>query len=115
VGQTGGVCLPARPGPQAGDAERGDGRDVPAAQVGDVPLDQEHLPDVRERQPVGGWQDLDRAGGDAPVALAGGGVSDGRLPGQGVDGGGAGAAPQRRYRPARTGGGMSAAQPEIAL
>lgn len=60
---------------RAGDAEGGDGRDWLAVQVGDVPLDEEYLADVRERQPFGGGQDLDRAGGDPPVALVGGGTS----------------------------------------
>ena len=49
-GQGGGVCLP---GFRAGDAERGDSRDRLAVQAGDVPFDQEHLADVRERQIVG--------------------------------------------------------------
>ena len=31
---------------------------------------------MREREPFGGGQDLDGAGGDAPVALVGGGVRD---------------------------------------
>ena len=73
AGQGGGACLFRF---RAGDAERGDGRDRLAVQVGDVPLDQEDLADVRERQPFGGGQDLDGAGGDAPVALVGGGVRD---------------------------------------
>jgi hypothetical protein len=49
-GQARGVCLL---GLRAGDAERGDGGDRLAVQAGDVPLDEEHLADVRERQVVG--------------------------------------------------------------
>ena len=41
---------------------------------------------MRERQTFGGGQDLDSAGGDAPVAHVGGGVRDRDVsPGQGVD------------------------------
>ena len=67
AGQAGGV-RPFRF--RAGDAERGDGRDRLAAQVDDVPLDQEDLGDVRERELFGGGQDLDGAGDDPPVALS---------------------------------------------
>ena len=76
AGQVGGVCLP---GFRAGDAECGDGRDRLAVQVRDVPFDEEHLADVRERQVVGGGQDLDGAGGDPAVAFIGGGMSDRNL------------------------------------
>jgi len=55
-GQVGGVCVL---GSRAGDAERGDSGYRLAAQAGDVPLDEEHLADVRERQAVRGGQDLD--------------------------------------------------------
>jgi hypothetical protein len=83
AGQGGGAGLARF---RAGDAESGDGRDRLAVRVSDVPLDQEHLADVGERQPFGGGQNLDRAGGDPPVAPVGGGVRDrGVLPGQGVD------------------------------
>lgn len=75
-GQVGGVCLA---GFRAGDAKRSDGRDRVAVQAGDVPFDQEHLADVRERQAVGGGQDLDGAGGDPAVASVGGGVGNGYL------------------------------------
>src|SRR6266851_3755141 len=69
------------------DAERGDGRDRLAAQAGDVPLDEEHLADVRERRVIGGGQDLDGTGGDPAVALVGGGLSDRDLvPWQRVEG-----------------------------
>ena len=73
AGQGGGVCLP---GFRAGDAECGDGRDRLAVQVRDVPFDQEHLADVRERRIVRRGQDLDGAGGNAAVALIGGGMGD---------------------------------------
>lgn len=83
-GQVGGVCLA---GFRAGDAKRSDGRDRVAVQAGDVPFDQEHLADVRERQAVGGGQDLDGAGGDPAVASVGGGVGDGYLaPWQRIEG-----------------------------
>ena len=73
AGQVGGACPP---GFRTRDAERGDGRDRLAAQAGDVPLDEEHLADVREREVVGSGQDLDGPGGDPAVALIGGGMSD---------------------------------------
>ena len=82
-GQAGSVCLP---GFRAGDAERGDGGDRLAVQVRDVPLDEEHLADVRERQILGRGQDLDGAGGDPAVALVGGGMGYRHLaPGQRVE------------------------------
>ena len=43
-------------------------------QVSDVPFDQEHLADVRERQILRRGQHLDGAGGDPAVALISGGV-----------------------------------------
>ena len=67
AGQIGRACLP---GLRAGDAERGDRRDRLALQVGDVALDEEDLADVREREPFGGGQDLDGAGGDRPWPLS---------------------------------------------
>ena len=71
VRQAGRVCLP---GFRAGDAERGDGGDRLAVQVGDVPLDEEHLADVRERQILRRGQHLDGAGGDPAVSFVGGGA-----------------------------------------
>ena len=73
AGQVGGACPP---GFRTRDAERGDGRDRLAAQAGDVPLDEEHLADVREREVIGSGQDLDGPGGNPAVALIGGGMSD---------------------------------------
>jgi hypothetical protein len=68
-GQAGGVC-PVRGG--AGHAERGYRGDRVAAQVSDVPLDQVHLADVRERQVLRRGQHLDGAGGDPAMAAVGG-------------------------------------------
>ena len=73
-GQVGGV---RQPGFRAGDAKGGDGRDQLAAQVHDIPFDQEYLADVRERQILGGGQYLDGAGGDPAVAFVGGGAATG--------------------------------------
>jgi hypothetical protein len=50
-----------------------------ARQVGDMPFDEEHLADMRERQVIRGGQDLDGAGGDPAVALIGGGAGDRHL------------------------------------
>ena len=70
-GQVRGVCLL---GFRAGDAERGDSRDRLAAQVSDVPLDEEHLADVRKRQILRRGRHLDGAGGDPAVTLISGGA-----------------------------------------
>ncbi len=73
-------------GGQAGDAEGGDVGPGGAVQGADVPLDQEHLTGVRERQVAGGGQDLDGAGLVPPVATVLVSVRDlGVFPGQSVD------------------------------
>ena len=73
-------------------------RDRLAAQVSDVPLDEEHLADVRERQILRRGQHLDGAGGDPAVALIGGSMGDRHLtPGQRVE------APNRARRFSFTG------------
>jgi len=56
----------------AGHAERGYCGDRVAVQVSDVPFDQVHLADVRERQVLRRGQHLDGAGGDPAMAAVGG-------------------------------------------
>lgn len=65
---------------EAGDAERGHVRSRAAVQAPDVPLDQEDLRGVRERQVARGGQHLDGAGLVPPVATVLIGERPGRLP-----------------------------------